>query len=124
MALAFLIGKFGLSLTAEEQAQLTTLLVTIATSAGGIAGLVMVVIGRKRTGDQIQTLKMKMVPAPKETIFGETFDKVMGTFMATKTPEGKILVGDCNQLILDIENFLKTPKGQEWIALFSEKPHS
>lgn len=84
MILAIVLGQFGFSVTAEEQAELAQQMANIATAISGIIGLVMVIIGRKNAGKEIKSLRIAVAKAasiPRESSpqsFIDLSNKILG----------------------------------------------
>lgn len=140
MAIAFVISHFGFNLTVEEQTQIAQFLTTIATAVGGLVGLMMVVTGRKRTGDQIKTLKValknaslnpiaqKSISFPQSFIdlsnqlFGEGATTILSSGMFLTTTEGKKLIDAAKEAMASekgkvlIEQFKKLGEGKLNVA--------
>ncbi|RPI54976.1 MAG: hypothetical protein EHM49_02515 [Deltaproteobacteria bacterium] len=107
MAAAFIASFFGFSMSADEQAQLVQLLTTIATAVGGLVGLIMVIIGRRKTGAEIKLLRqdvkmarLGVATSPAKESWIEVSNKIIGedatTLFSTgiffTTAEGKAIL--------------------------------
>ena len=122
MVLAFVLSQLGFNITSEEQKQLSELLTSVATAIGGILGLVMVMIGRNKAGQEIKKLRLlKGVFDPSrkggfpdsfiswtEQLFGTTANSVISGIAFMTTEPGR-------RIIASIIDGFKSPQGKKFL---------
>jgi hypothetical protein len=121
MAVAFILGHFGFGITASEQIQITNLLTIIATSVGGIVGLIMVIIGRKNTGNQIKSLRLTVARQTSFINSNPTSDRkkdisIPQTFMDLSN----LVLGKETTTVLSVGIFASTPEGKKMLEAVKE----
>jgi len=120
MIAAFVLGQFGFTFTAEQQAQIAQLLVVIATAVGELIGIILVITGRRKAGKEIKMLRLaKGIPAPSSkgdsvaNFFIELFRKIFGKD-ANAVMSGAMFIvsSDGRELFSSIKKALGSEKGK------------
>jgi type II secretory pathway component PulF len=119
MAIAFIVGLLGYSITTQEQKTMTDLIISIATPLGELIGLIMLIIGRVKVGKQLKMAKGIIAKSfaegdekfPRNWIW--IFEKIFGKDANAVFSTGMFLISEEGRTMLKaIKTAAKTDKGK------------